>query len=221
MPPIKPCPIRLPPRRISRTVQGVGTTGAGLEAMARMWRFGAFLLGAMAALCTPAAAQTAADQPTPRAFQEYAETFKDWKLYCQVWEATRRVECELAARGANDRTARLVWLRSTERWLEGLRFRVEPDVLHLDKPVRIWADNSVFRPEFPCKAFPLETNTCAIQDPETNRKLVERLFSAQQVSAVGQTPAGAKSEVRFSLNGFKAAVERTEQIRAAVGSPWM
>ncbi|AWK85639.1 hypothetical protein DEW08_05210 [Azospirillum thermophilum] len=187
--------------------------------MARQWRsarrFGLLLAGLTGLWTAGAAAQGAAP------FQDYSETFKDWKLYCQVWPATRRVECELTARGANDRSARLVWLRSTERWLEGLRFRVEPGALDIDRPVRVWVDNGLFRPEFPCRRFALETNTCAVQDPELNRRLVEKLSGGDQVSAVGQTPAGAKSEIRFSLKGFKAAVERSEQIRASVGTPWM
>lgn len=193
--------------------------------MARTLRFHLLVLcvagGVTAGPGIGALAQSASPAPGPRAFQEFAETFKDWKLYCQVWNATGRVECEIAARGANDRSARLVWLRSTERWLDGLRFRVEAQALEIDKPVRIWVDNRIFRPEFPCKPFQFESNTCAIDDPETNRKLVERMFTGQQISAVGQTPSGAKSEIRYSLNGFRSAVERSEEIRAAVGTPWM
>ncbi len=191
------------------------------------------LVGALAMGTRPAWAQAAdssaappaaAASPIPsdgRPFVEYDETIKGWKLYCQLWPATRRTECELSTRGVNDRNARLVWLRSTERWLDGLRFRLEVGTLEIDKPVRIWADKTVFRPEFPCKPFAFESNTCAVTDPEINRKLVEKLFTAQEVSAVGQTAAGAKAEVRFALAGFKAAVERTDQLRATLGAPWM
>ncbi len=154
-------------------------------------------------------------------FQEYEESVKSWKLYCQVWTAPRRVECELSARGANDRAARLVWLRSTERWLDGLRFRVDGEALAVDRPVRVWVDRALFRPEFPCKPFPFETNTCAVTDPDTNRKLADKMAGGQEVSAVGQSPAGAKAEIRFPLAGFKAVLERSEQIRAAAGVPWM
>jgi invasion protein IalB len=191
------------------------------------------LVGGLALGALPARAQTvdpsappraAVDLPTPpdgRSFVEYDETFKGWKLYCQLWPATRRTECEISTRGANDRSARLLWLRSTERWLDGLRFRFEVGALEADKPVRIWTDKTVFRPEFPCKPFPFESNTCAVTDPEINRKLVEKLFTAQEVAAVGQTAVGTKAEIRFALTGFKAAVERTEQLRASLGAPWM
>jgi invasion protein IalB len=191
------------------------------------------LVGVLTLGTHPAPAQTAdpaapppaaVDLPTPpdgRPFVEYDETIKGWKLYCQLWPATRRTECEISTRGVNDRNARLVWLRSTERWLDGLRFRFEVGALEADKPVRIWADKAVFRPEFPCKPFPFESNTCAVADPEINRKLVEKLFVTQEVAAVGQTAAGAKAEVRFALAGFKAAVERTDQLRTSLGAPWM
>lgn len=203
-----------------------------MKGAARLWR----LVAVGLALTLPgtglpvagAAAQDAAAgtdalpaPPDGRPFLEYDESFKGWKLYCQIWPATRRVECELSARGVNDRNARLVWLRSTERWLDGLRFRTEGESLEISKPVRVWIDKGVFKPEFPCKPFPFETNTCAVTDPETNRKLVERLLSGQEVSAVGQSPTGAKAEIRFALAGFKAAVERTEQLRASAGPPWM
>lgn len=190
-----------------------------------IWRFSLLAAGlywaAAAGSDTRSFAQAAAPAADPRPFQEFSETFKDWKLYCQVWPRTGRVECEIATRGANDRSARLVWLRSTERWLDGLRFRTETAALDIEKPVRIWVDSRIFRPEFPCRPFPFETNTCAVQDAEINRKLVERMSGGKQVSAVGQTPAGEKSEIRYSLDGFKAAVERTEEIRAATGTPWM
>ena len=176
--------------------------------------------GAAAQDATPGA-ETLPVPPDGRPFLEYDESFKNWKLYCKVWPATRRVECELSTRGVNDRTARLVWLRSTERWLDGLRFRAEGDALEIGKPVRVWIDRGVFKPEFPCKPFPFETNTCAVNDPDTNRRLVERLFSGQEVSAVGQTPTGAKAEIRYPLAGFKAAVERSEQLRTLAGLPWM
>ncbi len=191
------------------------------------------LVGGLALGARPTQAQTAkssapppaaAASPTPsdgRPFVEYDETIKGWKLYCQLWPATRRTECEISTRGVNDRNARLVWLRSTERWLDGLRFRFEVGTVEIDKPVRVWTDKTVFRPEFPCKPFAFESNTCAVTDPEINRKLVEKLFTAQEVSAVGQTVAGAKAEVRFALAGFKAAVERTDQLRASLGAPWM
>ncbi|MBP2231390.1 invasion protein IalB [Azospirillum agricola] len=195
---------------------------------ARWWR--GTLLGLVALAAAGLAPSGRAAEPPPallpsppdgRAFLEHEESVKGWKLYCRTWTATRRVECELSARGINDRTARLVWLRSTERWLDGLRFRVEAEALELGRPVRVWVDRGLFRPEFPCKPFPFETNTCAVADPDTNRKLVDRLSAAQEVSVVGQSPSGAKAEVRFPLAGFKAALERSEEIRAAAGTPWM
>lgn len=203
----------------------------------RMAGVAAVALGLWAASLVPALAQSAQPAPDPsappppagglpnaadgRGFVEYEETVKGWKLYCQLWPATRRTECEISARSSTDRNARIVWLRSTERWLDGLRFRLEVGAMELDKPVRVWADKTVFRPEFPCKPFPFESNTCAVTDPETNRKLVERLFTAQEVAAVGQNAMGTKVEVRFPLAGFKAVVERTDQLRATLGAPWM
>ncbi len=169
---------------------------------------------------TPNAAPTSA--PTSaRPFQEFSETHKDWRLYCQVWTATRRVECELVSKPGNDRASRVVWLRSTERWLEGLRFRLHDGGVDVARPVRVWVDRGLFRPEFPCQPFRFEPNTCAVGAPATNRKMVETLMSGRQVSAVGLGADGAKAEVRFSLNGFKAAVERMEQIRGDAGTPWM
>lgn len=155
-----------------------------------------------------------------RPFQEFDETFKSWKLYCQLWTATRQVECELTARGTNDRTARLVWLRSTEKWREGLRFRVSAESLDLDKLVRVWADRAVFKPDSPCKPYRFETNTCAVTDPDINRRMVERIAPAPEVSIVGQSPAGEKTEVRFPLAGFREALERSDAIRAMAGRPW-
>lgn len=207
-------------------------TGAARRRMMAVGLAGV-LVGALAVGTRPAWAQAAdpsappavaVEAPTPsdgRPFVEYDETIKGWKLYCQLWPATRRTECEISTRGVNDRNARLVWLRSTERWLDGLRFRFEVGTVEIDKPVRVWSDKTVFRPEFPCKPFAFESNTCAVTDPEINRKLVEKLFTAQEASAVGQTAAGAKAEIRFALAGFKAAVERTEQLRATLGAPWM
>ncbi|PWC81202.1 hypothetical protein TSH100_27935 [Azospirillum sp. TSH100] len=155
-----------------------------------------------------------------RPFREFDESFKNWKLYCQLWTGTRQVECELSTRGINDRTARLVWLRSTDRWREGLRFRVSADSLDLDRLVRVWADRAVFKPDSPCKAFRFETNTCAVSDPDINRRMVEKIAPAPEVSIVGQSPAGEKTEVRFPLSGFREAVERSEAIRALAGRPW-
>lgn len=183
-----------------------------MRGTARLWVF------VLVALALPGVAPARTEAP---AFQEFEETVKGWKLYCQLWPATRRVECELSARGTNDRSARLVWLRSTERWLDGLRFRVDAEALDLARPVRVWVDRALFKPEYPCKPFPYETNTCALTDPETNRRLVEKLTGAQEVSVVGQSPGGAKTEVRFGLAGFKAALERTEELRATLGTPWM
>jgi len=172
--------------------------------MSRAWRVWLFLTGAVLAGAGAAQAQSAA-----KPFREYAETHKDWKLYCQVWSATRRVECELTSRNGSDRSSRIVWLRSSERWLDGLRFRLDDSGTDVTKGIRVWVDSAVFRPEFPCKPFPFEPNTCAVSDPDTNQKLVEKLMGAKkEVSAVGVSPGGAKSEVRFSLNGFKAAVDR-------------
>nr|WP_295835738.1 hypothetical protein [uncultured Azospirillum sp.] len=168
------------------------------------------------AMLIAAPAVAAADKP----FQEFDETFKSWKLYCQLWTGTRQVECELTARGTNDRTARLVWLRSTEKWREGLRFRVSAESLDLDKLVRVWADRAVFKPDSPCKPYRYETNTCAVIDPDINRRMVEKMAPAPEVSIVGQSPAGEKTEVRFPLAGFRDALERSDAIRAMVGRPW-
>ena len=184
--------------------------------MSRGWRVGLFLVGAVI-LTGPVQAQAGT-----RPFQEYAETHKDWKLYCQIWTANPRVECELASRNGSDKSSRVVWLRSSERWLDGLRFRLDEAGTDVSKPIRVWVDGALFRPEFPCKPFSFEPNTCAVSDPDTNRKLVEKMMGGKrEVSAVGSSPTGAKSEVRFSLNGFKAALERMEQLRAEAGTPWM
>jgi len=170
----------------------------------------------------PALAAEPLPAPPPgRDFLEYDEAVRSWKLYCRVWPADRRVECDLSARGVNDRRARLVWLRSTERWLDGLRFRADAEALDLSKPIRVWTGKTLFRPEFPCKPFPFETNTCAILDPAVNRSLVERMADAPELSVVGQSPTGAKTEIRFPMAGFKAALDRVEQLRAAAGTPWM
>lgn len=171
-------------------------------------------LATLAVIATGAAA--AADKP----FREFDETFKSWKLYCQLWTGTRQVECELTARGTNDRTARLVWLRSTEKWREGLRFRVSAESLDLDKLVRVWADRAVFKPDSPCKPYRFETNTCAVTDPDINRRMVEKMVPAPEVSIVGQSPASEKTEVRFPLAGFREALERSDAIRAMAGRPW-
>ncbi len=172
------------------------------------------MLAALSAGAIPAA--MANDRP----FEEFDETFKSWKLYCQLWTATRQVECELIARGTNDRTARLVWLRSTEKWREGLRFRVSADTLDLDRMVRVWSDRAVFKPDSPCNPYRFETNTCAVTDPDINRRMVERIAPAPEVSIVGQSPAGEKTEVRFPLAGFREALERSDAIRAMAGKPW-
>ncbi|MBP2299613.1 hypothetical protein [Azospirillum picis] len=184
------------------------------------------LSGALLFLASgPATAGAPARQPLPappggRPFLEYDESFKAWKLYCQIWPATRQVECELSTRGVNDRTARLVWLRSTERWRQGLRFRVAADSLDLDKLVRIWAARAVFKPDAPCRPYRLETNTCAVEDPDINRRMVETIAPAPEVSIVGQSPAGEKTEVRYALAGFREAVERSDALRAMAGRPW-
>lgn len=185
--------------------------------MARAWRFG-LIVGTM--LAAVGVAPALAQSPAP-AFQEFTETFKGWKLYCQVWSDTKRVECELGSRPGSDRKSRLVWLRSTERWMEGIRLRLDDAGTDVDKGVRIWVDNTLIRPELSCKPFPFESGTCAISDPATNHAMVEKMVAAKGLTAVGQTPAGAKSEIRFSLNGFKEAVERMEQIRRGAGSAWM
>ncbi len=183
-------------------------------------RHGQRLILALATLAViapgAAPAALAADKP----FQEFDETFKSWKLYCQLWTGTRQVECELTARGTNDRTARLVWLRSTDKWREGLRFRVNAEALDLDKLVRVWADRAVFKPDSPCKPYRFETNTCAVTDPDINRRMVEKMTPAPEVSIVGQSPAGEKTEVRFPLAGFREALERSDAIRASAGRPW-
>lgn len=194
--------------------------------MARAWCVGLIVAGAVLAIASalprPAMAQDPAQGATgPNAFHEVAETFKDWKLYCQVWSATKRLECEVGSRPGSDRRSRVVWLRSSERWMEGLRFRLDDAGTDLGKKLRVWVDSALFRPEFPCQPFAFESNTCAVSDPATNQKLVERMMSGKEVSAVGQSPGGTKSEVRFSLNGFKAAVERMEQIRREAGGAWM
>lgn len=178
--------------------------------------------GVAALLLLSGAAGAAAPAPDANAFQEHEESVKGWKLYCRTWTSSRRVECELSARGINDRGARLVWLRSSERWLEGLRFRVSGEALDLSRPVRVWVGKALFKPEFPCTPFPFETNTCAVADPAVNRALVERMAdSPLEVSVVGQAPGGAKTDVRFPLSGFKEALERSERIRATLGIPWM
>jgi Invasion protein B, involved in pathogenesis len=187
--------------------------------MVRAWRFG-LIVGAMLAATDVAPAPTAAQSPAPP-FQEFAETFKAWKLYCQVWSDTKRVECELGSRTGSDRKSRLVWLRSTERWMEGLRLRLDGAGTDLDKGVRIWVDNALIRPESSCKPFAFESGTCTIPDPATNHALVDKMLTGKGVTVVGQTPDGAKSEIRFSLTGFKEAVERMEQIRRGTGSAWM
>lgn len=179
-------------------------------------RQGQRLILALAMLIAASHAAAADNRP----FQEFDETFKSWKLYCQLWTATRQVECELTARGTNDRTARLVWLRSTEKWREGLRFRVSAESLDLDKLVRVWADRAVFKPDAPCKPYRFETNTCAVTDPDINRRMVERIVPAPEVSIVGQSPAGEKTEVRFPLAGFREALERSDAIRAMAARPW-
>lgn len=194
--------------------------------MWRAWCVGLFLagaavMGAGTAFSTTVAQSPDSAPPRVKPFEEYAETHKDWRLYCQVWNESRRVECELASRTGNDKSSRIFWLRSSERWLEGLRFRLDESGTDVTKGVRVWVDNSLFRPEFPCKPFAFEPNTCAVADPATNQKLVERLMTGQQVSAVGLSPGGGKAEVRFSLNGFKEAVSRMEQLRKEVGIPWM
>lgn len=177
------------------------------------------LIVALALLVSIAGAVPAA-VADDRPFREFDESFKNWKLYCQLWTGTKQVECELSTRGINDRTARLVWLRSTDRWREGLRFRVSADSLDLDKLVRVWADRAVFKPDSPCKLFRFETNTCAVNDPDINRRMVEKITSAPEVSIVGQSPAGEKTEVRFPLAGFREAVERSDAIRAMAGRLW-
>ncbi len=157
--------------------------------------------------------------------QEVRETFRDWTIACLVWSAPRRVECEMrttAATGDVGGAAGMVWLRSSERWLEGVRFRLDDSALDVSRGVRLWVDSSMFSPEFACKPFPLERNTCAVHDIDVNRRLVERLITAQRVSAVGLSPKdGGKAEVRFSLLGFRAALERTEQLGAEAGTPSM
>ena len=184
-------------------------------------RHGQRLILALAMLAAVISAATApAAVADDRPFREFDESFKNWKLYCQLWTGTKQVECELSTRGINDRTARLVWLRSTDRWREGLRFRVSADSLDLDKLVRVWADRAVFKPDSPCKPFRFETNTCAVNDPDINRRMVEKITSAPEVSIVGQSPAGEKTEVRFPLAGFREAVERSDAIRAMAGRPW-
>lgn len=183
-------------------------------------RHGQRLILALAMLASVTAATSAAAAEDGKPFREFDETFKSWKLYCQLWTGTRQVECELSTRGINDRTARLVWLRSTDRWREGLRFRVSAEALDLDKLVRVWADRAVFKPDSPCKPFRFETNTCAVTNPDINRRMVEKIAAAPEVSIVGQSPAGEKKEVRFPLSGFREALERSDAIRAMAGRPW-
>lgn len=159
--------------------------------------------------------------PPPPA--EVTETFKDWKLYCQVWAEPRRVECEIATRAGagTNRLSRVVWLRSSRSWLDGLRFRVEERALDVNRVVRVWIDESLFRPEFPCKPFAFEPNTCTVMDPAVNERLVERMRDAKRVSVVGTEPGtGRKADIGFPLAGFSAAVERMEQIRAEAGVRW-
>lgn len=155
---------------------------------------------------------------------EYAETYERWRLYCQRWRAPDRVECEIGTRvgvGTNA-NSRVLWLRSTERPLDGLRFRLDGGAVDAAGPIRLWVDQTLFRPEFPCKPFPYDVNTCVVADPATNAALVDRMTSAATVSAVGLAPGTkTKAEVRFPLTGFRAAVERMEQIRAEAGVPWM
>ena len=180
--------------------------------MTGAWR-GGLIAGFLLLAALPAAAQSPA-------YREYSETFKDWRLYCQVWSEPRRVECEMLSRPGSDRRSRLVWLRSSERWMEGLRFRLNEEAMDLSRIVRVWVERALFRPDNPCERFEWETNTCAVSDADTNAKLVERLASAKSVSIVGSAPAGGKAEIRFSLNGFKPALERMEDIRREAGVPW-
>lgn len=179
---------------------------------------------AVLALTAPAAAQIPGrTQNVLEPPQEYSETYKDWKLYCQVWPSPKRIECEIATRlgtGSNP-NSRLVWLRSSDRWLDGLRFRLDPALLSARNPIRLWIDNDLFRPEFPCTPFAFEPNTCAVADPKVTRELAESMKPANKVSAVGLAPdTGRKATISFPLAGFTAAVERTEQLREEAGVPW-
>lgn len=180
------------------------------------------LLG-LGAAAVPAVAQVPGRTSTPPPPREYTETYERWRVYCQVWSAPRRVECEIATRAGVGTSAnsRIAWLRSSERWLDGLRFRLEEGLVDASGPVRIWVDRDLFRPEFPCRPFAFETNTCAVTDPAVNAALVERMKGASRVSAVGVAPGTrTKAEARFPLAGFRAAVERTEAIRAEAGVAW-
>lgn len=154
------------------------------------------------------------------AFEEHTESFQSWGIYCQVWKQSSRVECELSSRQVAGTQARVVWLRSTERWFEGLRFRLPEENFDLSRKLRLWIDKAVFTPEFPCEQILFEANTCAVTDANINLRLVDRLSGAAFLSAVGVTAAGGKAEVRFPLNGFAQALARMEELRVDAGAQW-
>ncbi|MGQ9366031.1 hypothetical protein [Azospirillum sp. A39] len=158
------------------------------------------------------------------AFQEYSETYRDWKLYCQLWSRPQRAECEVGTRRGSGphKASRLVWLRSSERWMDGLRFRLDERSVDIAKGVRLWFGPNLVRPEFPCERSRFERSTCTVTDSAVNERLVQRMADSESMSAVGLSPAGEKVEVFFSLKGFREAVERMDELRLQAGvKAWM
>ncbi|MCW2246673.1 invasion protein IalB [Azospirillum fermentarium] len=167
------------------------------------------------------AAQPARAQEPP--LREVTEQAGAWRLYCQIWSAPRRLECEIISRQSmgSSRGGALVWYRSSTRWAEGLRFRLDGSGIDVDKGVRVWIDNGLFRPEFPCKPYELEPGSCVVSDPAANTALVQRMAAGREtVSAVGVSPSGAKVDVFFSLKGFRDIIEKMEQVREQAGIPF-
>lgn len=157
------------------------------------------------------------------ALREVTEQAGAWRLYCQIWSAPRRLECEIITRqtmGASHNGA-LVWYRSSTRWAEGLRFRLDGTGIDTGKGVRVWIDNGLFRPEFPCKPYDLEPGACVVNDPAVTAALVQRMAAGREtVSAVGSSPSGAKVDVFFSLKGFREIVQKMDQVREQAGIPF-
>lgn len=168
------------------------------------------------------AAQPARAQEPP--LREVTEQAGAWRLYCQIWSAPRqRLECEIITRQTmgSSRDGALVWYRSSTRWLEGLRFRLEGTGIDVAKGVRVWIDTGLFRPEFPCKPYDFEPGACVVNDPDTNAALVQRMAAGREtVSAVGLTPSGTKVDVFFSLKGFREILQKMDEIGKQAGIPF-
>lgn len=168
------------------------------------------------------AEETRADEPPPP-LREVTEQSGAWRLYCQIWTSPRRLECEAITRqvmGGN-RDGALVWYRSSTRWMEGLRFRLDNSGIDVSKGVRVWIDNTLFRPEFPCKAYDYEPGACVVNDPAANATLVQRMAAGREtVSAVGLSPSGTKTDIFFSIKGFREIVQKMEEVRDQAGIPF-